>query len=104
MKRRHAILALFLAACFSSGLVDGYRAAAGMRGSTPIDVVWTLAFCAMAFAWYWYDALAQQYRRSKLLDVAVIIASVVAIPYYLARSRPRECDLQQSLGSLASRS
>lgn len=41
-----------------------------------------------AFAWYCRDSDAVGYRRSLLLNIAVIALGPFAIMYYLVRSRP----------------
>ena len=43
----------------------------------------------MIFAWYLADTQQRGYTRTALLNIAIILVSVVAVPYYLLRSRPR---------------
>ena len=49
-------------------------------GSTPVGVF-------LVFLWYRFDTDAMNYRRSPLLNVAVVALALVALPYYFFRSR-----------------
>lgn len=78
-----AILALMLV----NGVVDTRYEAVG----TP-PIGWSLglalAFSFLVFAWYRYDSDEEGYRRSLWLNMGVLVASPLAVPYYLLRSRP----------------
>lgn len=78
-----AIAALMVA----NGAVDGYYEEVG----TP-PIGWTLglalAFSFLVFAWYRHDSDEQGYRRTIWLNMGVLVASPLAVPYYLLRSRP----------------
>lgn len=43
----------------------------------------------LLFWWYWADSASRSYRRSPLLNIAVIAVGFIAVPYYLLRSRER---------------
>lgn len=70
-----------------NGAVETHYEAAG----TP-PIGWTLglalAFSFLVFAWYRHDSDEQGYRRSIWLNMGVLVASPLAVPYYLLRSRP----------------
>ena len=51
-------------------------------------ILTSLLASSLIFWWYWTDSTLRAYRRSPLLNVAVIAVAFVAIPYYLIRSRP----------------
>lgn len=43
----------------------------------------------LVFWWYWADSTLRAYRRSPLLNVAVVGIGILAVPYYLLRSREK---------------
>ena len=51
-------------------------------GSTFIGV-------ALIFAWYYIDSTLHSYKRTKLLNIGVVAIAVIAVPYYLVRSREK---------------
>ena len=72
-----------------------YGCAAGYYGARELDVpkaiewVTTLAFAVLTYVWYYLDAREIAYQRTVPLGGAVILFSVLAVPYYLIRSRPK---------------
>lgn len=86
MTSRSLLLAI-LVLMVVNGVVDtSYEAA----GAPPIG--WSLglalAFSFLVFAWYRHDSDEQGYRRTIWLNMGVLVASPLAVPYYLLRSRP----------------
>lgn len=67
------------------GLLVGYLALGPL--ALPVSGVGALTISLLMFAWYRHDALECGYRRSRVLDSAQIAVAVVALPYYLIRSR-----------------
>jgi hypothetical protein len=61
--------------------------------SPPAPLWWVLvsAFLMSFLPFYWYrqDSEARQFRRSRLLSVAVVTLAPLGLPLYLLRSRPR---------------
>lgn len=52
--------------------------------------LWTthvLLSLALVFLWFWRDARARGYKASVFLMLAMLVLTVVALPYYLFRSR-----------------
>jgi hypothetical protein len=49
----------------------------------------TVTVSVLIFAWYYFDARARSYRRSPALNVLVVAFAIVAVPYYLVRSREK---------------
>lgn len=49
----------------------------------------TLAGSLLVFWWYRTDSTLRSYRRSPLLNVAVVAIGILAVPYYLLRSREK---------------
>ena len=81
------VLGLLLALALVAGLADPRTM--GQVSHLVSDMVVELSFTFLAFYWYRLDSDARQYRRSLLLNAAVIGVGTVAVPYYLLRSRPR---------------
>ena len=84
---RGAALAL-LALMFLSTLVD---AAGGEREGAAL-LVWTfvsgLSSSFLSFYWFRLDREQRGWPRSRWLSTAVIFLTPLAIPWYIARSRP----------------
>lgn len=86
MKPGH-VLALLFAFTAIAGLADAHQALTGVE-SPAWSLVSTLVFSFLCFYWYRLDSLARGYRPSAWLNVGVVMLAVVAVPYYLVRSRP----------------
>jgi uncharacterized membrane protein YoaK (UPF0700 family) len=86
MQPKHVLGAL-LALALVSGMVDASEAVHGVRTS-GWDVASAVLFSFLNFWWYRLDSDVRLYRRSSMLNVGIIAFGIVAIPYYLARSRP----------------
>ena len=41
------------------------------------------------FTWYWMDSASRSFRRSPLLNAAMVAFAVVTVPFYLYRSRAK---------------
>ena len=48
-----------------------------------------LMFSLIIFTWYYHDSNQRSYQRSALLNIGVVTLAIVAIPYYLIRTRER---------------
>ena len=86
MKTVH-ILALLVAVTAVAGVVDAHDMALHVQ-SNGWAVLSTLIFSYLSFYWYRLDSEARLYRRSRWLSVGVVMLAIVAVPYYLVRSRP----------------
>ena len=88
MKPKHILLALLIV----SAALGGFLAFLEERGLPEPEVV---RLCSMStvwvliFAWYRVDSDIQGYKRSPFLNVGVAAFAVLAVPYYLVRSRAR---------------
>lgn len=51
------------------------------------DAVSIISLIMLILTWYHFDSSAQGYPRSKWLNACVLFVAVIAIPYYLIRSR-----------------
>ena len=88
MTPRGALNAL-LVLMFVSALVD---AASGMR-ERGAPLFWTLlsGFLSSFLSFYWYrlDRELRAWPRSRWLSIAIVTLTPLAVPYYIARSRPK---------------
>jgi len=75
------------------GFILGYALVAGyfsaFRSKLPpllelIPFLWLPA----VYYWYYVDANQRGYRRTKGMGAAIVLFCIVALPVYLARSRP----------------
>jgi len=78
---------LLLAAMLVYGVVDARAKTSGVQANGWI-VLSTVLFSFLIFCWYRLDSDARLYRRTVLLNIGIVMAAIVAVPYYLVRSRP----------------
>jgi hypothetical protein len=71
------------------GGTSAYLEAHGIREPQWSVIGTSIAFSMLVFWWYWSDSESRSFRRSPLLNVAVVAVGFVAIPYYLLRSRAK---------------
>jgi len=87
MKPNHVLIPLLLFLALIGGISERYAA-----NNIPEPMWWvllsTLLCGAIIFYWYVLDSNARGYHRSKWLNIGVVALAVVAVPYYLVRSRP----------------
>lgn len=79
-----------LALCPVLSLIFGCLEYGPARGPEPGSVLLTthaLLSLALVFAWFWFDSRKRGYRASIFLKVAMAGLTMVALPYYLFRSR-----------------
>ena len=98
MKPKHALTAL-LVLIASLGSVLAFLEARGIAEPSVLQMGSTLAFSALTFWWFWLDSEAHAYKRSPFLNVGMIAIGLIAVPYYLLRSRPKGARLS-ALGKL----
>ncbi|MEZ5541036.1 MAG: hypothetical protein R3F42_03235 [Pseudomonadota bacterium] len=82
---KHVVLGLLAATALLAGLLEPLLGARG--GPAWLDMVLSLGCAILVFTWYIFDTDEHAYRRTPLLNAMVVAAGVVAIPYYLLRSR-----------------
>jgi hypothetical protein len=85
---RPALFALLFMAVLV-GATNGF--AASRHAAQPL--LWThgldVAFSFLSFVWYCRDGDARAYVRSRWLNIGMIVVTMLTVPYYLWRSRPR---------------
>ena len=70
----------------SSG-VDGYIEAGGSQPPAWWHYCSTVFLTLLIFTWYHFDSRARGYRRSKLLNIAILAVAIAGVPWYVYRSR-----------------
>jgi hypothetical protein len=71
------------------GLVEGIVAARLYRGPSlePAQVAIAVVNSFLVFVWYRNDSIERSYWPSRLLSVALAGATILALPYYLFKTR-----------------
>jgi hypothetical protein len=82
------ILIVMLLVMVLDGFIDATYAAKGLDQPAVWSLPLTLFFSFLIFLWYRHDSDRVGYARSRWLNIAIILASPVSVPYYLLRSRP----------------
>jgi hypothetical protein len=88
MKPNHILILLLVYIAALSGMT-AYLDARGTAEPQWSVVVTSLIASLLIFWWYWADSTWRSYRRSPLLNIAVVAVAFFAIPYYLLRSREK---------------
>jgi hypothetical protein len=79
-----------LTALPASSLIFGfleYGPARGPAGGSTLLTLHVLLTIAIVCVWFWIDVRSRGYRASIVLKLAMPAITVVALPYYLFRSR-----------------
>jgi len=79
------VLLLLVAAALADGVT--HQLTAPGQPLSRSDIVFTVIGTLLIFMWYRFDSDQMSYRRSPSLNVAIVALAVVALPYYLFRSR-----------------
>lgn len=86
MRARHVLYAM-LAVMLVSGVIEP------VASNTPPPVWWTLlsAFLMSFLPYYWYrlDSEGRRFHRSRWMSTGVVAMTIIGMPIYLLRSRPR---------------
>jgi len=80
-------LLLMLAILLVGQANDAWWVARGMHGPQLLQAVSGFMFSFTSFVWYCRDSDAHGYRRSLLRNIGMIFASLLFVPWYVARSR-----------------
>ena len=87
MQNKTILILLFLTLGLSGACSEYY---ASHHRATPkaFDILFLVVSTVLVYRWYYLDAAARAYRRTALVGGAVIMLPLLALPYYLFRSRP----------------
>jgi CDP-diglyceride synthetase len=88
MKPNRILIVLLLYFAALSGMTS-YLDARGIAEPQWSVIVTMLFSSLLVFWWYWADSTSRSFRRSPLLNVAVVAVAFIAVPYYLLRSREK---------------
>ncbi len=83
--KRSIVVGAALLLGFASGAVR--QLVAPDQVISPVDIAFMLVGVFLVFLWYRFDTDLMRYRRSPLLNVAVVALGLIALPYYFLRSR-----------------
>jgi hypothetical protein len=83
------ILFVMLLLMVLDGFVDATYSANGRTQPLAWCIPLTLCFSFLTFVWYRRDSDEHAYRRSRWLNIGIILLTPLTVPYYLLRSRPR---------------
>jgi ABC-type uncharacterized transport system permease subunit len=87
------VVIVVLAGAFMFGVADTYFFSRGVVMPRTLELLLSLVVLVAGYLWYRQDAAARGYRTSMYLGGAIILFSLVAVPYYLYHSR--EAGLRQ---------
>ncbi len=86
MRARHVLYAM-LAVMLVSGVIEP------VSSNAPPPVWWTVlsAFLMSFLPYYWYrlDSEGRRFYRSRWMSTGVVAMTIIGMPIYLVRSRPR---------------
>jgi hypothetical protein len=85
---RRALICLFLTIVVYGAFI-GYYGADHRDPPKIIDLAGSLGLLVLTYVWYYVDAAERHYQRTGALGAAIILVSVLAVPYYLCRSRAK---------------
>jgi len=97
-RRKHLVLLAMAFASFASGAIDQYFYPGVQFPPTSMGAALVGMF--LIFLWYRLDARQAGYRRSRGLDVGILLLALVALPYYFFRSRGARRGALATLGFL----
>lgn len=80
------LLALLPVLSVAFGCLE-YGPARGPEGGSMLLTLHAVSSLALLFAWFWIDARDRAYKASIALRIAMLVLPIVALPFYLLRSR-----------------
>ena len=81
----YILIALLLLSAVHSGVYGEDRASL----SGAVGLALHALVLAFTYLWYYQDASERNFKRSTALGAAIVLFSVVSVPYYLIKSRPK---------------
>lgn len=82
---KETVLVLLALVSFSSGATAAYFDP--YNPWPPYLVIFNLIMASLLFVWYHLDSTERSYKRSRILNVGIVLLPIIAMPYYLIRSR-----------------
>lgn len=79
---------LYLAFTLLLGFFSGALSTTANPTAPMVDVAWLLLTAAMPYVWFYLDSAERRFPRTYRWSAAIILIPVLAVPLYLAKSRP----------------
>jgi hypothetical protein len=100
MTRSTRVLAAIPVLSIAAGVLSTSGGSSGSLGNTLV-LVQSVGSIALIVFWFLLDARDRNYRASWGLKISMVVLTVVALPYYLFRSRGASGGLRALLVSVA---
>ena len=84
-RQKQIALSTLIGASLVFGVVD---AALRLQSSSALTLIGSLAMLLIGFRWLQLDAAQLDIRRPMWLNVGIVMAAAVFVPYYLYKTRP----------------
>ena len=84
-KQKQIALTTLIGASLVLGIVD---AALQLQSSSGLTFVGSLAMLIIGFRWLTLDSAELDIKRPMWLNIGIVMAAIVFVPYYLYKTRP----------------
>ena len=84
-KQKQLALITLAGASLALGIVE---VALGFDGTSGVGMFGSLAILFVGFRWLQLDAAELEIRRPMWLNIAIVMAAAIFVPYYLYKTRP----------------
>jgi hypothetical protein len=84
-KQKQIALSTLIGASLALGVVD---AAMQLQNSSGLTLIGSLAMLIIGFRWLTLDSAELNIRRPMWLNVGIVMAAAIFVPYYLYKTRP----------------
>ena len=84
-RQKQIALTTLIGASLVLGIVD---AALQLQSSSGLTFVGSLAMLIIGFRWLTLDSAELDIRRPMWLNIAIVMAAIIFVPYYLYKTRP----------------
>jgi hypothetical protein len=84
-RQKQIALSTLIGASLVLGVID---AAMQLQSSSGLTLLGSLAMLVIGFRWLTLDSAELDIRRPMWLNVGIVMAAIVFVPYYLYKTRP----------------
>jgi len=84
-RQKQIALTTLIGASLVLGIID---AALQLQSSSGLTFVGSLAMLIIGFRWLTLDAAELDIRRPMWLNIGIVMAAIIFVPYYLYKTRP----------------
>jgi hypothetical protein len=84
-KQKQIALLTLIGASLALGVVD---AAVHLQSASGLTLLGSIAMLVIGFRWLSLDSAELDIRRPMWLNVAIVMAAAIFVPYYLYKTRP----------------